>query len=477
MSNKFGKKIRHLNSLEQLQNYVRLDQLHIPKDVLKHDRDINKHHGKQNSSHDLKGTLKKLVDTKTKQFGVPLSVLLKKSEKSIPVVVALTVDFITHHALSVEGIFRRSAQSSTIKHAVDTFNSGSTFEFAPEHVYLAPNLLKKFLRDLPEPLLTFDLYERLIDSTNLTDKTMKLNALKQMLNNELPDENRFVLIFLLQFLLHVIAHTSLNKMDSGSLAIVLGPNLLWSRTESSSLSAMSKINTFTKFLIDNSNLIFNIIKPTNIRQFGISLVALKEITHRAIPFPVQSIVEHVTVNALDEDGIFRRSAQASVIDEAVEILNNGSTVDFVGYDVHLGPALLKRFLRDLPEPLLTYAVHERIPQWCDVAESDKLSFTRSMLRELPAENYDVLMLLLNFFALVTRHSDRNMMNARQLAFAVGPNLLWSPGGGGGGGGGGVGGLDTCGVSPVRDPHGPVTTECADRINLLTQYRREKYAYL
>ena len=47
---------------------------------------------------------------KNKQFGVSLKELRERNSEDIPIVVRTTVEFITAHALNVEGIFRRSAQ-------------------------------------------------------------------------------------------------------------------------------------------------------------------------------------------------------------------------------------------------------------------------------------------------------------------------------------------------------------------------------
>ena len=41
-------------------------------------------------------------------------------------------------------------------------------------------------------------------------------------------------------------------MSTGNLAIIFGPNLMWSKHETTSLTSMAKINTFTKLLLDNS---------------------------------------------------------------------------------------------------------------------------------------------------------------------------------------------------------------------------------
>ena len=252
ISTKFGRKINQINHLCELAEHVRLDQLDIPPEVWKHDKEV------AFKALSTPGSIfhTKLEDSKTKHFGVPIKYLRERSGLPIPDAVRSTVDFITNNALDVEGIFRRSVQAHVLNGAVDTFNHGVTVQFSMEQVHLAPCLLKKFLRDLPEPLLTFKLYDKVMESCALAEEE-RLSFTDKMLNEDLPEDNRIMLMFLLQFLQLVIDHSSNNRMNSGSLAIVLGPNLLWSKDEASTLTSMSKINSFTKYLIDNSDMIFN----------------------------------------------------------------------------------------------------------------------------------------------------------------------------------------------------------------------------
>ena len=42
--------------------------------------------------------------------------------------------------------------------------AGDDVRFNIEEVHMAPVILKKFLRELPEPLLTFELYDGILDA-------------------------------------------------------------------------------------------------------------------------------------------------------------------------------------------------------------------------------------------------------------------------------------------------------------------------
>lgn len=54
----------------------------------------------------------------------------------------------------------------------------------------------------------------------------------------------------------VMSHSSVNKMTSMNLAIVFGPNLMWSKSQAASLDAMAQVNSFTLLLLENIRFFF-----------------------------------------------------------------------------------------------------------------------------------------------------------------------------------------------------------------------------
>lgn len=63
---------------------------------------------------------------------------------------------------------------------------------------------------------------------------------------------------------------------------------------------------------------------------------------------------------IDTEGIFRRSGNYSKVVELKQKVNSGNDVDFKDVDTHVIAGLLKTFLRDLEEPLLTYDLYDEI---------------------------------------------------------------------------------------------------------------------
>ena len=67
------------------------------------------------------------------------------------------------YGLEVEGIIRLSGRLSQIEYFKDLYNQGLPVDLksCPDPHTIA-GLLKLYLRELPEPLLTFDLYDKII---------------------------------------------------------------------------------------------------------------------------------------------------------------------------------------------------------------------------------------------------------------------------------------------------------------------------
>lgn len=155
----------------------------------------------------------------------------------------------------LEGIFRISpskAQQEVIKEKIDQGKAIDFSSFVDPH--LAPGLLKMYLRDLPKPLMTFELYGRWLELSEIESETIfkeKMNALL----SELPPANRKLLTLLLDLCSLLVQHTDKNMMTSKNLAIVLAPNILYQRAEnfdpSSMATQMAKVNLVFSLMIDS----------------------------------------------------------------------------------------------------------------------------------------------------------------------------------------------------------------------------------
>ncbi|XP_034741530.1 rho GTPase-activating protein 6-like isoform X2 [Etheostoma cragini] len=156
--------------------------------------------------------------------------------RQVPRVVDLCCQHLEKHGLQTVGIFRVGSSKKRVRQLRMAFDQGWEVQLDEEHsVHDVAALLKEFLRDMPAPLLTRELYMAFIN-TMLLDYSDQESAI-QLLIFLLPPCNSDTLQRLLCLLSTVAAHAkdgldndgqaiTGNKMTSLNLATIFGPNLL-----------------------------------------------------------------------------------------------------------------------------------------------------------------------------------------------------------------------------------------------------------
>nr|XP_003416038.2 rho GTPase-activating protein 6 [Loxodonta africana] len=156
--------------------------------------------------------------------------------RQVPRLVDSCCQHLEKHGLQTVGIFRVGSSKKRVRQLREEFDRGIDVSLEEEHsVHDVAALLKEFLRDMPDPLLTRELYTAFIN-TLLLEPEEQLGTL-QLLIYLLPPCNCDTLHRLLQFLSIVASHAddnvskdgqevTGNKMTSLNLATIFGPNLL-----------------------------------------------------------------------------------------------------------------------------------------------------------------------------------------------------------------------------------------------------------
>ncbi|XP_035257403.1 LOW QUALITY PROTEIN: rho GTPase-activating protein 8-like [Anguilla anguilla] len=168
--------------------------------------------------------------------------------------------------------------------------------------------------------------------------------------------------------------------------------------------------------------------PLPSQQFGVSLQYIRERNKGALIPPVMSeTVSYLKGKGLRTEGIFRRSARVQLIKDIKKLYNLGKPVDFDQYaDVHVPAVILKSFLRELPEPLLTFALYEQVQDIVQVESSLRVTVVKQVIEGLPEHNYTVLKYLVCFLHMVAQESIMNKMSPSNLACVFAVNLIWPP---------------------------------------------------
>ena len=82
-----------------------------------------------------------------------------------------------------------------------------------------------WLREIPDTLLTKDLYDMFICAAKFKDDEINIQKLQQVLVF-LPPKNFYILNILFAFLKKIHLNSNFNKMHAENLAIVFSPNIL-----------------------------------------------------------------------------------------------------------------------------------------------------------------------------------------------------------------------------------------------------------
>uniref|UniRef100_A0A4W6FT27 Myosin IXB n=1 Tax=Lates calcarifer TaxID=8187 RepID=A0A4W6FT27_LATCA len=158
-------------------------------------------------------------------FGVRVCHLVS-DKNPVPMVLEMMLEHVEMHGLYTEGIYRKSGSANRIKELhqrLETDPHQVCLEDYPIHT--VTGLVKQWLRELPDPLMTFTHYNDFLHAVELPEKQEQLHAIYKTLE-ELPTANFNTLERLVFHLVRVCKDEAHNRMSPNSLAIVFAPCIL-----------------------------------------------------------------------------------------------------------------------------------------------------------------------------------------------------------------------------------------------------------
>ncbi|XP_040455459.1 protein FAM13A isoform X3 [Falco naumanni] len=169
------------------------------------------------------------------------------------------------------------------------------------------------------------------------------------------------------------------------------------------------------------------------KVFGVSLLELQQqgLSKNGIPIIVWNIVEYLTQHGMTQEGLFRVNGSMKMVEQLRLQYERGEEVELVkDGDVYSAASLLKLFLRELPDGIITSALHPRFIELYQDPRNDKQkeSNLKELLKELPDAHYCLLKFLCQFLVKVAEHHVENRMNLCNLATVFGPNCFHVPSG-------------------------------------------------
>ncbi|XP_026200416.1 unconventional myosin-IXb isoform X3 [Anabas testudineus] len=158
-------------------------------------------------------------------FGVHVCRLV--SEKNpVPMVLEMMLEHVEIHGLYVEGIYRKSGSSNRMKELYQRLENDPHLVCLEDYpIHTVTGLVKQWLRELPDPLMTFTRYNDFLHAVELPEKEEQLLAIYKVLE-ELPTANFNTLERLVFHLVRVYKEEAHNRMSPNSLAIVFAPCIL-----------------------------------------------------------------------------------------------------------------------------------------------------------------------------------------------------------------------------------------------------------
>ena len=186
---------------------------------------------------------KGILRERVRVFHTPIAEITGREGGEVPRLVVDIVHFLGAF-MGEEGLFRLSGQVSVFQAAKQALEAGEPVAFGSgpyRSPHDAASLLKLWLRELPVPLLSFELHGEFValgaggDGPGLV-----------ALTGRLPPCHRATLVFLLRFLGRVAERAEENRMGCENLGVVFGPSLMRARVDDDPFAALRELPLYAK---------------------------------------------------------------------------------------------------------------------------------------------------------------------------------------------------------------------------------------
>ncbi|XP_011154145.1 uncharacterized protein LOC105191995 [Harpegnathos saltator] len=153
----------------------------------------------------------------------------------------------------------------------------------------------------------------------------------------------------------------------------------------------------------------------------------QQITQDNVPVILDKCVNFIYAHGMMSEGIYRRSGSSSAVVKLLEAFRKDAWATQItrnSYTEHDVATVLRRFLRDLPDPLFPANIHDRL---CLAAEStseeNRVATYRKLLSVLNPVTSATLRRILAHLHGLSQQSARNLMTVENLSAVWGPTLM------------------------------------------------------
>ncbi|KAL7628090.1 Rho-type gtpase-activating protein [Parahypoxylon ruwenzoriense] len=191
-------------------------------------------------------------------FGSDLAERADYERRQIPCVVTRCIEEVELRGMDVEGIYRKSGGNSQTKTIQEGFDKNENYDISDPDIDITSvtSVLKQYFRKLPTPLLTYDIYDRILETNSISNDADKCAHLQNVVK-QLPQQHRDCLEFLMFHLHRVAERERENLMTPKNLAVVFAPTIMRDTNIEREMTDMHAKNIAVQFMIENTHNIFS----------------------------------------------------------------------------------------------------------------------------------------------------------------------------------------------------------------------------
>ncbi|KAJ0184039.1 hypothetical protein K1T71_000462 [Dendrolimus kikuchii] len=211
------------------------------------------------------------------------------TKEDVPTIVDKCLSFIYAHGSLTEGIYRRAGSASVLAELLARFRRDAwSVQLSPgEHSeHDVTGVLKRFFRDLPEPLIPQDKHQALINALTIEDETAR-HAEYRAVISQLPLVARHTARKLFAHLHFLHTMSNANKMNAENLASVWAPTVMPAAMTSNTLqTAWSSKEVFViRDLIANYEAIWQPTEDEKRREAAVRRILMRVLSNSAPTAP------------------------------------------------------------------------------------------------------------------------------------------------------------------------------------------------
>lgn len=201
-----------------------------------------------------------LFGTELEQLVIKDRLELNDHTLNVPYFIQSCISYLIPKYENVVGLFRLSGNQKDIMTYRENIDKGIPFSFEnEENCHNVSNLLKLFVRELPEPLIPIDVQDELLSCLIIRNEEKKLEEIHKLIAL-IPKCNFYVLKDIIYMLNHLSMNSNINKMDSHNLSTVWTPNIFWNhekeRDTRTYLNFSNERNELMRIIIENADFVF-----------------------------------------------------------------------------------------------------------------------------------------------------------------------------------------------------------------------------